>query len=662
MRALHWTVWLAWLALALGGLAAWPAGGPFLAAGIVGLVVSSLVTTPGARSLRLVAALAGLALAAAAWAWPDAGAPLLVLAAQAAIVAVGFDEDREKGLVRRFGVPFVAHAAATAGAVVAALGGGAALAVVLAASGLALALLHAQWARRPAGWEPVFLGALVVGLVATAALYAAEAGFLPFAVSRAAALGATAAALLVAFAIVAGAPPAPRVLRARSGVVLDTLAHGAAGIGILNVLFLGVSFVSGWSLKLVFGVLLAWQLLVFAMEYRTLRHVRRRKPGTLDALLVEPVTVIVPAANEAHVLEDTLAHNLAVEYPLRFVLVPATKSTDGTVEVARRFAQRHPDRVRVVLGDTGSKAEDLNKAWRDVDTAAVLLLDADETIDAGSVRRAVRVLQTHPDVGVVQGRKVSRAPEDGWLARFISAERRYSTWMDHVMHGEELGSGHFGGSAALVRAEVPPAIGGWTDATMTEDIEFTLRVHLDGRWRIVYDPDMVVREADPQDFAQLLRQRTRWARGWAQNFALYFPEVVEKRRALGRKRAFGLTLLLLISVSALWTTFVPASLLMRFAGISPLLPILVAIPMSLVLLPTRLLMYGYAAYRDPVIPLPRGAKGFAQLAGQAYLWILLGWFIQLHALYLELAAAPRTWDVTGKRRIAQPRPATPARA
>jgi cellulose synthase/poly-beta-1,6-N-acetylglucosamine synthase-like glycosyltransferase len=359
------------------------------------------------------------------------------------------------------------------------------------------------------------------------------------------------------------------------------------------------------------------------------------------------VTVIVPACGDAACLAESLRHNLALPHPLRFILVPAARSTDGTVELCERTAKADP-RVQVVLGDTGSKAGDLNKAWAAVRTDAVLLLDADETVDPDSLRWGLAALR-QPGVGVVQGRKVSRAPDDGFLARFVSSERRYSTWLDQVMHADQLGSTHFGGSAALLRRQVVPDVGGWTERTLTEDIEFTLRTHLDGRWRIALETRMVVREADPRTFADLLRQRTRWARGWAQNLDLYLGDVVRARRRLGLRRAFGLTLLLLIAVSALWTTFVPATMLMRLGGVSPLLPFALAVPLSLVLLPSRLLAYGFAALRDPVIPLPRTPRALAELALQAYLWILLGWLVQLHALYLELSRAPRAWDVTGKR-------------
>jgi uncharacterized protein YegP (UPF0339 family) len=37
------------------------------------------------------------------------------------------------------------------------------------------------------------------------------------------------------------------------------------------------------------------------------------------------------------------------------------------------------------------------------------------------------------------------------------------------------------------------------------------------------------------------------------------------------------------------------------------------------------------------------------MLAHAYLWIPVGWVVQIHALYLQLAGAPRTWHVTPKR-------------
>ncbi|MHB8585190.1 MAG: glycosyltransferase family 2 protein [Thermoplasmatota archaeon] len=502
-----------------------------------------------------------------------------------------------------------------------------------------------------AGWETVALVLILAAALAGALDYAGSQGWIPFSdLARTVAVGMAALSGLLAFAIIADPPLAPRWIRRAPGTSLDVIGHGAAAMAMLNILFLTLTILSYWSLKAIFAVLFLWQACVVAVEYRALRHGQRRRavPPPIVEAPDEPITVIVPAMNEEEILPLSMRRNLAVPYPLRFIIVPAVKSTDRTVEVAERFARENPSRVTVVRGDTGSKARDLNKAWALAATPIVLLLDADETIDEPSLRQGLAILRADPDVGIVQGRKVSRAPDASRLARFINAERRYSTWLDHVLHSEAFGSGHFGGSAALIRREAPISLQGFSDRTLTEDIEFTLRVHLDGRWKIRYSPEMVVREADPRTFPDLLRQRTRWARGWAQCFNLFFLDVLRRRGALGRSRTFGLALLLLISVSSLWTTFVPATLVMRFAGVSPLIPVAIAIPLTFVMLPGRFLSYWFAARYDPVIPVRRTWGTYAELGLYAYLWILLGWFVQLHALYLELVRSPRVWHVTGK--------------
>jgi len=637
------TAWLlASVAACLASLRpSWAAPAAVLALGGFGLAAapSLAVWSRVVWPLGAGAVAAGLAMSGPAqWA-------LAVLGLAALLVALAAGSSRMSTTLLAAGLAAVAAALPL-------LGHAGTDAAVVAVPAIGLLALQASWSRAGTGWDLVPLGAVVAASAGASLAFAAAHHWLRLEAAWMAGLALPLAA--AGLAALTCPWPAPKLLRP-SGPWPAVASHGIACLALLNVGFLALSLSARWSIKAILLVLLGWQAIMLTMEYRAVLHAGRKLRQATPPVpaLDTPVTVVVPAFDDAACLADSLRHNLAVPHDLRFVLVPAARSSDGTLEVCRRAAAANPGRARVVVGDTRSKAGDLNKAWAAVETDAVLLLDADETIDADSLRWGLARL-AEPGVGVVQGRKVSRAPDDGFLARFVSSERRYSTWLDQVLHADQLGSSHFGGSAALLRRDVVPAVGGWTDRTLTEDIEFTLRTHLDGRWRIALETRMVVREADPRTFADLLRQRTRWSRGWAQNLDLYLGPVVRSRRRLGNRRTFGLVLLLLIAVSALWTTFVPATMLMRLGGVSPLLPLALAVPLSLLLLPSRLLAYGFAALRDPVIPLKATPRALAELALQAYLWILLGWLVQLHALYLEVSRSPRTWDVTGKRSSGAP--------
>jgi cellulose synthase/poly-beta-1,6-N-acetylglucosamine synthase-like glycosyltransferase len=652
---------MAWATGTLACIAALLVPFPLASAPLAGLGIALLLagrlTQPTARALSLCSA-AGVALALLA---PSPLARALAVASAGVLLhTLGRSASRNPVLTAlACGLVGIAAALFLAGWPLAE-------GLLVGTCGLGLLALQAQWgqaAARPeaAGWEPVVSLTVLLASVYSLLAYVAGLGWFTFLPPAVESDGVLLAAGLAVLLVLTAPFAAPGPLRRVRGTVLDAAFQASVTMAVLNALFLSLSVLSLWSLAAARGLLLLWQLFVVAMEYRTIRHAQRRArptPGREPPRSAEPVTVIVPAAGEGQLLAETVRRNLAVDHPLKFILVVAGGPNDETVRVAQGLARRHPRQVRTLLGNTGSKAGDLNLAWAQATTDAVLVLDADETIDRDSLLHGLAALRSAPDVGIVQGRKVSRAPDDGFLARLVSAERRYSTWMDQAMHGEQLGSAHFAGSAALLRREVPGRVGGWTDRTMTEDIEFTLRLHLDGAWRIVYAADMVVRESDPKTFPDLVRQRSRWARGWAQCVHLYLGDVWKARGRLGRRRSFGLLLLLLLAVSAFWATLVPVAMMFRLGN--PVLPLFVGIAISAVLLPSRLLAYGYAALKDPVIPLPRTPLRLAELALHAYLWVLVGWFVQLHALYLELARASPERYVTVKRHPGQPAPASAA--
>lgn len=662
--------WLAAAAAAVGfvGHVAGAPWGGFVAV-VAGIALADLAWTkfPGARGLR------GLPLLV--WATGVAGGVFAVIGALAvafppamrgAFVASGFQlllvaasipvgERRGPG---RFLLATLGHATILLGTVLLLAGRAEGVLVTCWGAGFAVLLLHAFWTQRERGgpgneWEAVFLAALVAGLLVPVV-------FTLFDLSAETGLRLMTGVGLVALAVLGRPPLAPGGTELPIGGPAATLAHGLAAIVMVNSVLFAYSLVWDWAIGALFALVLAWVALCAVLEYRAILRAMRRRRRAHEVpepdVPPETVTVLVAAHHESHVLRSSLERNLSLSVPLRFVLVPAAASP-RTVALAHELRDRFPGRVEVVLGTEGSKAGDLNLALAHARTEHVLVLDADETIDEAFVRRALALLQARPDVGVVQGRKVALDPDGSALARFICAERRFATWMDQPSQAED-GAAHFAGSGALLRRAALEEVGGWAPGTLTEDIDLTLRLRLRTGWRILYEPGLVVRESNPASALDLLRQRTRWARGWAEVTGLHLPEVLRQRRRLGAATAGSTAWQLVTAVSAPWATLLPLLVVVRAAGIHPLLPFALALPLALLVLPSRLLAYAYAARHDPVTPLRGPWWRWPELALHAYGWILLGWAVQLHALYLELSEAPREWHVTLKE--AARRPATPA--
>lgn len=539
-------------------------------------------------------------------------------------------------------------------------------AILLYVVGIAFLSLHAFWGRqrrsevsppRPESrrryWESLLLLAIVSsGVGSVAIVFTLPSGtIIPYSLGGRILGVVVGIAAVVELAMLSVPPSPPRVLAAFTGPRATIAQHVVGLLVITNTSVLGMfllvpeSFV--WMLTALVVVLFVattinYLSLCYGLVTQTTPDASPRRPA--DGAL----TVVVSAANEADVLSETLRHNLAVLPEATFLLVPAAHSTDDTGSLMKSVAADHADRVQVIVGDAGSKAGDLNKVWPAIETPYVLLLDADETVSPGAIRTAHRQLRKDPMVGIVQGRKLAAYPDDSLLSRFVTSERQHSTWIDHPFFDEVLNTGHFAGSAAVLRREVVANVDGFSPDALTEDIDLTVRVYLTTDWKVVYEPELVVRQLSPRTWQSLVRQRERWARGWAQVAAQYLGGVVAAGRRIGGQRAAGLSWELGTAISSPVYTLSPALIIYLLLGPTDPSLIVGSTVITVYLLVERGVSFGVAVLFDPELP---AADRWSVLVaiGHGYVWILFGWVIQLHSLYLQLAGASESWDVTDKR-------------
>ncbi|MEV8372112.1 glycosyltransferase family 2 protein [Kribbella sp. NPDC056861] len=308
-------------------------------------------------------------------------------------------------------------------------------------------------------------------------------------------------------------PPAPAAVAEQAPLApagrtaLPTSVLGWAGLVLLVLVSL--------ALTLVAFTTLAWML----HAWRTPEHLeatRFRRGGKSDAPLPR-FTLLVPARHEEAVLGHTLDRLAASEYDDLEIIAIIGHDDDGTEQVARGAAARHPDRVRVVIDHNvpKNKPKALNTALVEATGEVVGVFDAEDEVHVGLLPHiAARFAETGADV-VQGGVQLMNLQTSWWSLRNVL---EYYFWFRSRLHFH-AGARFIplGGNTVFVRTELLREIGGWDAECLAEDCELGVRLSTRGAVvAVAYDPELVTREETPGDLPALIKQRTRWAQGFLQ--------------------------------------------------------------------------------------------------------------------------------------------------
>ncbi|MEP1422944.1 MAG: glycosyltransferase family 2 protein [Erythrobacter sp.] len=225
-----------------------------------------------------------------------------------------------------------------------------------------------------------------------------------------------------------------------------------------------------------------------------------------------PVSVIVPAFNEEHIIGETIRH---IDEAARHLsepvelLVMDNGSQDSTAKVAQDAidAAQAVD-GRVIHVATPGKAFALNRAVEEAKHELILRIDADTQINPDSIDLAIQNFHD-PHIGVVGG--VPLPPGGGLFDR----ARLVEVLLKHGYYAPALSAfwGLIGvpGMFALYRAEALHQAGPFATGMNGEDTDMSFRISELGYHAIVDQRVKYVSEV-PATVAHMREQRMRWFR------------------------------------------------------------------------------------------------------------------------------------------------------
>ncbi|GAA4565842.1 glycosyltransferase [Micromonospora coerulea] len=358
----------------------------------------------------------------------------------------------------------------------------------------------------------------------------------------------------------------------------DSMVPAGAGARLSGTALRWAQVGAGWlagAMNLLLGVALVLGIARLAVQVVCAQaHVRRvRRPHGGRPEVTGPVSVIVPAYNEAANIAATVRSLVASAYPALEVIVVDDGSSDGTADIVERLRLRG---VRVIRQANAGKPAALNTGIRAARANLLVLVDGDTVFQPDTVYRLVQGF-ADPTVGAISG-NTKVANRRRLLGRWQHLEYVIGFNLDRRMYDVLECMPTIPGAIGAFRREVLLAVGGVPSDTLAEDTDLTMKV-LRAGWRVVYEEGAIAWTEAPSSLRQLWRQRYRWCYGtmqamWKHRHALREPGAGGKlgRRGLPYLTVFQILLPLAapaVDVFALYgLLFLPwSALLLAWAGL-----------------------------------------------------------------------------------------------
>jgi len=234
----------------------------------------------------------------------------------------------------------------------------------------------------------------------------------------------------------------------------------------------------------------------YLLSRKERRQISARKPR---------VSVILAAYNEEKVIERTIKHWLALDYPpeLLEIIVGSDASSDRTVEIAQQYSAQG---VRVLaFPERRGKMAVISDSAACAEGEILVLSDANTIVRPDAVAKLVRHFD-HASVGAVCGELHLVTPggtpgHEGAYWRYEVTLKILESRLDSVLGAN--------GAIYAIRRELFPKL---PHNVITDDFMIPMKVRAKD-FRVLYDPEAIAIEEAPTSISDEFRRRMRIGAG-----------------------------------------------------------------------------------------------------------------------------------------------------
>ena len=143
------------------------------------------------------------------------------------------------------------------------------------------------------------------------------------------------------------------------------------------------------------------------------------------------VSIITPSFNQARYLEATIQSVLEQDYPRIEYIIVDGGSSDGSVDVIKKYAGRL---AWWVSEQDKGQTDAINKGFNRASGEILAWLNSDDTYNPGAVSAAVKYLTENPDVAMVYADCNYINEQGGVIGKFNSAQTDHRRLREGYVH------------------------------------------------------------------------------------------------------------------------------------------------------------------------------------------------------------------------------------
>ncbi len=233
---------------------------------------------------------------------------------------------------------------------------------------------------------------------------------------------------------------------------------------------------------------------------------------------------LVAARNEQAVIGalcDSLNH---LDYPRQLydIIVILNNCTDQTGAVAVRHGAKVFQCVRPITSKGEALTEFLESAQNSSSYEAYVVFDADNLVEPHFLQEMDRAIAA--GAAAAQGYRDVKNPDDSVISSCYNISFKTMTCFFHRLTARLRVSTGLGGCGMMITRQALEQTGGFHTFTLTEDLEYTMQLALNGV-RVDFVEGAIFYDEQPVGLGQSWIQRKRWATGSIQCVKKYWKKL-----------------------------------------------------------------------------------------------------------------------------------------